>query len=143
MTDWIHSLPAINASLNALSGVWLASGYYFIRRKQISRHRFCMLAACATSIIFLACYLFYHYHAGATRFAGAGLSRPIYFSILISHTILAVVIVPMAIYSVVTGLRRRDQKHRRLSRWTFPIWMYVSITGVIVYLMLYQIYPSR
>jgi len=141
--EWIYSMPAINATLNALSGIWLACGYFFIRRKQITRHRFCMLAACTTSTIFLACYLFYHYHAGSTRFVGTGLSRPIYFSILLSHTILAVVIVPLAIYSVVTGLRRRDQKHRRVSRWTFPIWMYVSVTGVIVYLMLYQIYPSR
>lgn len=141
--EWLHSMPAINASLNALSGIWLAWGYFFIRQKRIRQHRFCMLAACTTSTLFLACYLFYHYHAGSTRFAGTGLSRPIYFSILLSHTILAVGIVPLAIYSVVTGLRRRDEKHRRVSRWTFPIWMYVSITGVIVYLMLYQIYPSR
>lgn len=102
-----------------------------------------MLSAAAVSVAFLSSYLFYHYHAGSTRFAGQGWSRPVYFSILISHTILAVVVVPLAIITLTHGLRGRFAQHRRIARWTFPIWMYVSVTGVIVYLFLYQFFPSR
>lgn len=136
-------MPALNACLNAASAVFLLFGYYFIRNKRIDAHRRCMLAACTTSVLFLISYLTYHSIAGATKFAGTGWSRPVYFSILISHTILATVVVPMAIYSVVNGLRMRVPQHRRVARWTFPIWVYVSITGVLVYFFLYHLFPSR
>jgi putative membrane protein len=138
----IEILPAVNASLNATSGICLAIGYYFIRRKNIATHRRFMLAACGASVLFLISYLVYHAFAGATRFAGTGWSRPVYFSILISHTILAIVVVPMAIASVVNGLRMRVAQHRRIARWTFPVWIYVSITGVVVYFFLYHFFPS-
>ena len=135
--------PAVNATLNGLSGVFLLLGYLCIRRKNIVVHRRFMLAACATSTLFLCSYLTYHFFAGATRFIGTGAVRTLYFSILISHTILAVVVVPLAIGSVWHGLKYRVEKHRRIARWTFPIWMYVSVTGVLVYFFLYQWFPSR
>lgn len=135
-------LPAVNATLNAISAIFLLTGFYFIRRKNIAVHRRFMLAACASSVLFLASYLTYHFFAGATKFAGTGWSRPLYFSILISHTILAIVVVPMAIASVVNGLKMRVSQHRRVARWTFPIWIYVSITGVIVYFFLYHLFPN-
>jgi putative membrane protein len=141
--NWLHSMPAINATLNGLSGVFLLIGYALIRRKRIAAHKRFMLSACGTSLLFLACYLTYHYFAGTTRFAGQGWSRPVYFTILISHTVLAVTIVPLAIISVINGLKMRVEKHRRIARWTFPLWMYVSVTGVLVYFFLYQWFPSR
>jgi len=130
--------PAINATLNASSGLLLLLGYYFIRRKNIQLHSACMIAACVTSVLFLSCYLYYHFHHGSTRFQGEGVWRVVYFSILISHTILAVVIVPMVIRSLVLGLKRQDENHRRIARKTFPLWVYVSITGVVIYVMLYR-----
>jgi uncharacterized membrane protein YozB (DUF420 family) len=141
--NWLQVMPPINATLNGLSGVFLLTGYTLIRRKRIEAHRRFMLAACVTSLLFLACYLTYHYLGGMTRFAGSGWSRPLYFSILISHTILAVIIVPLAGITVFNGLKRRIPKHRRIARWTFPMWMYVSVTGVLVYFFLYQWFPSR
>jgi len=135
--------PAVNATLNGLSGVFLLLGYLCIRRKNIVVHRRFMLAACATSTLFLCSYLTYHALAGATSFVGTGAVRTLYFSILISHTILAVVVVPLAIGSVWHGLKYRVEKHRRIARWTFPIWMYVSVTGVLVYFFLYEWFPSR
>lgn len=135
-------MPTLNASLNALSAIFILAGYYFIRRKRIDAHRRSMLAACASSVLFLVSYLIYHSLAGSTRFAGEGWSRPVYFSILLSHTILAVVVLPMVIYSVVNGLRMRVEQHRRVARYTFPVWMYVSVTGVLVYLFLYHFFPS-
>ncbi len=141
--EWVSSLPAFNATMNALSGLLLLNGYRLVRARRLLAHRRSMLAACATSTIFLASYLFYHYHAGSTRFTGTGVVRTVYFTILISHTILATVILPLAILSVVHGLRDNRPLHRKISRWTFPIWMYVSVTGVLVYFFLYQWFPSR
>jgi uncharacterized membrane protein YozB (DUF420 family) len=141
--NWLHYMPAINATLNGLSGVFLLIGYTLIRQKRIAAHKRFMLSACCSSLVFLACYLTYHYFAGATRFAGQGWSRPAYFTLLISHTILAVTIVPLAIITVINGLKMRVAKHRRIARWTFPLWMYVSVTGVLVYFFLYQWFPSR
>ena len=138
----LEVLPAVNATLNGTCAVLLLIGFYFIRRKNITVHRRFMLAACATSVLFLSSYLTYHFFAGSTKFAGTGWSRPLYFSILISHTILAVVVVPLAIASVVNGLKMRVLQHRRVARWTFPIWMYVSVTGVLVYFFLYHFFPN-
>lgn len=141
--DLLRLMPAWNATLNGLSGVWLLIAYVHIRRKNIAAHRRFMLAACATSLLFLVSYLTYHAFAGTTRFAGTGWSRPVYFTILTTHTILAVVIVPMAILSVWNGLKMRVARHRAIAKWTFPLWMYVSVTGVLVYFFLYQWFPSR
>lgn len=140
----VQYFPAINASLNALSGVFLLTAYVFIRRKQIAIHRRFMLAACTTSVLFLASYVTYHYLKGGvvTKFAGTGGWRTLYLTILTSHTILAVVIVPLAILSVYNGLKMRVPQHRRVARWTFPLWMYVSVTGVLVYFFLYHWFPS-
>jgi len=139
----MHIWPAVNATLNGLSGVFLLTAYVLIRKKKIDAHKRFMLAACTTSLLFLASYLAYHSVAGATRFAGLGWSRPVYFTLLLSHTILAVVIVPLAIISVFNGLKMRVATHRRFAKITFPLWMYVSVTGVLVYFFLYQWFPSR
>lgn len=141
----MNVLPAINASLNATSGVCLLIAYVFIKKRQIARHRRFMLAACTSSLLFLVFYVLNHYlrHGIVTRFQGAGIIRPIYFAILISHMILAVVIIPMAILSVRNGLKMRVPQHRRIARWTFPLWMYVSVTGVLVYFFLYQWFPQK
>ncbi len=136
-------MPVLNASLNGLSGVWLLLGYIQIRRKNIRTHKRFMLAACTTSALFLVSYLTYHAFVGTTRFAGQGWSRPLYFTILISHTILAALIVPLAIVTVWRGLEMRVVRHRAIAVWTFPIWMYVSVTGVLVYFFLYHWFPSR
>ncbi|HEX3577120.1 MAG TPA: DUF420 domain-containing protein [Thermoanaerobaculia bacterium] len=137
-------LPAINATLNGASGVLLLIAYVFIRKRNIAMHKRFMLAACTTSLIFLACYVLNHIlrHGVVTRFTATGWVRPLYFTILISHTILAITIVPMAILSVRNGLKMRVMQHRRIAKWTFPLWMYVSVTGVLVYFFLYQWYPS-
>lgn len=137
----ISDLSAVNAALNATSGVLLVIAYRAIRRHEIERHRRLMLAAAATSTVFLASYLVYHFHVGSVRFTGQGPVRTLYFTILISHTILAVTIVPMVLRTLYLGLKRRDEPHRRLARWTFPLWLYVSVTGVVIYVMLYQLYP--
>jgi putative membrane protein len=139
----LHAWPAINATLNGLSGVFLLIAYVHIRNKRIAQHRRFMLAACTTSLLFLVSYLAYHAIAGTTRFAGAGWSRPVYFTILLTHTVLAAVIVPLAIISVFNGLKMRVVTHRRWAKVTFPLWMYVSVTGVLVYFFLYQWFPSR
>ncbi len=139
----ITDLPAINATLNATSAVLLLLAFRAIRRLQIQRHRGLMIAAASVSAAFLACYLYYHAHVGSVRFTGQGPVRTLYFTILISHTILAVAIVPLVLRTLYLGLRRRDDRHRRIARWTFPIWLYVSVTGVVIYLMLYQLYPVR
>jgi putative membrane protein len=139
-----HYLPAINASLNAASGVLLLIAYTLIKQKKIAQHRRFMLAACFTSLAFLCCYVLNHYlrHGIVTRFKGTGAIRPVYFTLLTTHTILAIVIVPLVIWTLVNGLRMRVVQHRRIARWTFPIWMYVSVTGVLVYFFLYQWFPS-
>src|SRR5215470_11092831 len=139
----INILPTLNAILNATSGILILTGYFFIRRKKVSAHRACMIAAVCTSVLFLISYIVYHYYHGATRFPGTGLARSLYFVILVSHTILAAVIVPFVIVTLTRALRGQFNRHRRIARWTFPMWLYVSITGVVVYLMLYHIYAVR
>jgi len=134
----ISDLPAVNATLNALSSIWLTLGFFFVRQKKISAHRFCMIGALTTSALFLISYLTYHYYAGSKPFAGQGAVRAVYFTILLTHTVLAAVIVPMALITLSRALKERFDKHKRLARWTLPIWFYVSVTGVIIYFMLYQ-----
>jgi putative membrane protein len=136
------TLPHLNATLNATSGVLLVTGFMLIRRHRVAAHRACMLAALTASILFLISYLIYHAHHGTTRFAGQGFARPLYFFILTTHTSLAVVIVPFVTVTLRRALGSDFLRHRRIARWTFPLWLYVSITGVLVYLMLYQLYPA-
>ena len=136
----ISDLPTINALLNTLSGILLTIGYVLIRQRKIEAHKNCMLAAFAVSALFLASYLVYHYHAGSKTFPGQGWIRPLYFTILISHIILAFFIVPLALRTLYLAWRKRFSAHRRIAKVTFPIWMYVSITGVLIYLMLYQLH---
>ena len=133
-------LPAVNATLNATSGIFLLIGYVLIKRRRIHAHRNAMLGAFASSTLFLMSYVVYHYHAGSRAFPGAGPIRLVYFAILISHVILAIVILPLAISTLMKGLRGDYVKHKRIAKRTFPVWMYVSVTGVVVYLMLYQMY---
>jgi uncharacterized membrane protein YozB (DUF420 family) len=141
----VSFLPTFNAILNATSGILIVIGFLFIRRKRIAAHRACMIAAVICSSLFLISYLVYHvgFGAGVTRFTGTGWVRPAYYTILISHTILAVTIVPFIIVTLRRALRGEFVRHRRIARWTFPMWLYVSVTGVIVYLMLYHVYPGR
>ena len=134
--------PVINATLNGASAVLLLVGRSFIKRGRMAAHRAVMITALLTSTLFLASYLYYHYHVGSVRFQGQGWVRPLYFTILTSHTILAIVIVPMVIITLSRALRRRFDRHRAIARWTFPLWLYVSVTGVIVYFMLYQWFAS-
>jgi len=134
----IDDLPTLNAALNGTSAVLLALGYCFIRRKKVDLHKACMVSAFGTSTLFLVSYLIYHYHAGSKPFPGEGWTRPVYFTILISHVILATATVPLAILTLARALRSRFEKHRRIARWALPIWLYVSVTGVVVYLMLYR-----
>jgi putative membrane protein len=138
----VADLPSVNAALNATSAVLVVTGYVAIRAGRIGLHKTCMLAALGVSMAFLASYLYYHYHHGATGFSGPSEVRVLYFTILISHTLLAVVAAPLALITAYLGLRDRLKKHVRLARWTLPIWLYVSVTGVVVYLMLYQLYPA-
>jgi uncharacterized membrane protein YozB (DUF420 family) len=145
----IHDLPAVNASLNGLSAVFLTSGFVFIKRGNKIAHRNCMVAAFVTSIVFLACYLTYHawiavvLHQGPTRFLEPHWFRPIYLVILGTHTVLAMVIVPMILMTLWRAKTERFEAHKKIARWTWPLWMYVSVTGVVVYLLLYQIFPQK
>lgn len=141
----VDVFPPLNASLNALSGIFLVIAYRHIRRGNIAAHRRFMLSACATSVLFLVCYVTYHTIRGGvvTKFAGTGVWRTVYLTILGTHTVLAMVILPLAILSVWNGLKMRVPQHRRVARWTFPLWMYVSVTGVLVYFFLYQWFPSH
>jgi putative membrane protein len=139
----LADLPALNAVLNATSAILLSAGYRFIRRRQITAHKRCMLTACATSALFLMSYLTYHYYVGSMPFHGQGWVRPLYFTILISHTTLAATIVPLAIMTLFRAWKADFRKHARLARWTWPIWMYVSVTGVLVYFFLYHWFPSH
>ncbi|MEE9138665.1 MAG: DUF420 domain-containing protein [candidate division NC10 bacterium] len=134
----IGDLPTLNAVLNGTSAVLLAFGYLFIRRKKVNLHKACMVSAFVISTLFLVSYLIYHYHAGSKPFPGEGWTRPLYFAILISHVILATVTLPLSIVTLARGLRGRFEKHRSIARWALPIWLYVSVTGVAVYLMLYR-----
>jgi uncharacterized membrane protein YozB (DUF420 family) len=138
----ISALPAINATLNGLSAVFLGAGYVCIKKKNIPAHRACMISALTTSTLFLACYLTYHYYHGITIFRNPAWFRPVYLTILTTHTILAVVIVPMIIITLNRALRQRFDRHKSIARWTLPFWMYVSVTGVIVYWLLYQKFPQ-
>ena len=145
----IHDLPAINAALNGLSAVFLMAGFVFIRRKNRMAHRNCMVAAFVTSIVFLVCYLTYHtylaviLHQGPTRFLHPLWFRPIYLTILLTHTVLAAIIVPMILLTLYRAKKERFELHKKIARWTWPLWMYVSVTGVIVYFLLYRIFPQN
>ncbi|MBI3666769.1 MAG: DUF420 domain-containing protein [Acidobacteria bacterium] len=132
-------LPALNASLNGASAVLLAAGYRNIRRKNIAAHRACMVAAFVASTLFLISYLVYHSRAGATPFRHRGWIRPAYFTILITHVILAAAILPLALVTLRRAWREQFDRHRRIARWTLPIWLYVSVTGVVIYVMLYHL----
>lgn len=134
--------PVINATLNGTSAVLLVAGREMIRRKRVTAHRACMVAAVACSTLFLGFYLFYHYHVGSVRFQGQGWVRPVYFTILLSHTVLAVTLVPMVIVTLARALRERFDRHKAIARWTYPVWLYVSITGVVIYVMLYHLFRA-
>lgn len=142
MTD-LSIFPALNASLNGASAVLITIGRALIRRKKVRWHRACMIAAVATSTLFLASYLYYHAHVGSVRFPGRGWTRPAYFALLISHTVLAATVVPLVLLTLTAALRGRFDSHRRIARWTYPVWLYVSVTGVLVYLVLYRIYGAH
>jgi uncharacterized membrane protein YozB (DUF420 family) len=135
----ISDLPTVNATLNTISTVLLTIGFLMIRRRKTIAHRNCMIAAFVVSGLFLTSYLTYHYHAGSTPFEGTGWIRSIYFAVLIPHIILAATILPLALITLYFALRKRFAKHRRIARWTLPIWLYVSVTGIIVYWMLYHL----
>jgi putative membrane protein len=137
----VISAPALNAVLNSSSAVFLSAGYVQIRRHRIASHRAFMIAAFCCSVVFLASYVIYHLHAGVVPFTGQGWIRPVYFTLLGTHTVLAIAIVPLAIITLSRALAARFDRHRLIARWTLPIWLYVSVTGVIVYFLLYRIYP--
>jgi putative membrane protein len=139
----ISHLPAVDATLNAASALFLLLGFFFIREKNIRAHKACMLSAFATSTIFLVCYLTYHYFHGTSHFRGQGAVRSFYFVLLGSHTVLAALIVPLALVTLYRAWRKRFQQHKRIARWTLPLWLYVSVTGVLVYWMLYCLYPMQ
>jgi len=132
-------LPTLNAFLNGTSAVLLALGFYFIKKGNITAHKRAMTGAFTISCLFLISYLTYHYRFGSTRFAGDGAARTVYLGILLSHTILAAVVAPMAITTFIRALRGRFVEHRRIARYTWPVWIYVSVTGVVIYWMLYQL----
>lgn len=138
----VHDLPALNAALNSLAAVLLVAGHVLVRRGRIDRHRLCMGAALAVSALFLASYLVYHVQAGSVRFTVGGWPRAAYYAILITHVPLAAAILPLALVTATRGLRGRIAAHVRIARWTWPLWLYVSVTGVLIYLMLYQWFPS-
>ena len=142
-------LPAVNACLNGLSTILLLAGYAMIRRRRRDAHRNCMIGALISSTVFLACYLYYHYMmremqgAAHTRFLKPEWFRPIYLAILLTHLVAAVVIVPMVFLTASRAFRQRFDAHKRIARWTWPLWLYVSVTGVLIYFLLYQIFPQR
>jgi putative membrane protein len=147
--EFLQIFPHLNAALNALSGVFLMAGFYFIMNSEVRRHRAAMLSASIVSALFLISYVTHHalrsyyFGIGPTKFTGTGLSRPVYFTVLTSHTILATVIGPFVLLTLWRGLKGRFDAHKRIARLVYPVWLYVSLTGVIVYLMLYQIYPAK
>jgi uncharacterized membrane protein YozB (DUF420 family) len=142
MTDYTL-FPALNATLNGASAVLITTGHALIRRNNILMHRACMLAAVLTSSIFMVSYLYYHAHVGSVHFPGTGMARSVYFTLLISHTLLAAAVPPLVVTTLVFALREKFERHQRIARWTYPIWLYVSITGVLVYLMLYKVYGAH
>jgi uncharacterized membrane protein YozB (DUF420 family) len=135
-------LPHLNAALNALSFAFLLAGFYFIRRRRVGAHVACMSGALAVSTLFLVSYVTYHYSYGSVKFTGQGLVRPVYFAILITHVVLAAAIVPLVVATLRLALRGEYARHRRIARWTYPLWVYVSVTGVVVYVMLYRLYAN-
>ena len=145
----IHDLPAVNATLNGMSAVGLALGFVFIKRGNKIAHRNCMIAAFCTSVIFLGCYLTYHgylalvLHQGPTRFVEPAWFRPIYLTILITHTLLAAAIVPLILITLWRAKKEHFESHKKIARWTWPLWMYVSVTGVVIYFVLYQVWPAH
>jgi putative membrane protein len=139
----IYSLAPLNAILNTTATILLLAGFYFIKQRRIRAHRICMTSAVCVSAAFLTSYLIFHYEVGDILFTGRGWIRPVYFSILIPHVILAGLIVPLVLITLYFALRSRFASHRRIARWTWPLWIYVSVTGVIVYLMLYQLYTPN
>ena len=145
----VHDLPAVNATLNSLSAVFLALGFIFIKRGNQIAHRNCMISAFFASVVFLACYLTYHGYLavvlrqGPTRFLDPAWFRPVYLAILLTHTLLALVIVPMILITLWRAKTGRFEHHKKIARWTWPLWMYVSVTGVIVYLLLYRVFPQK
>ncbi len=147
--ELLNVFPHLNASLNGLGSILLISGFYFIQRRNITYHRASMIAASSISALFLISYLSHHalrtyyFGLGPTKFTGEGLARPLYFTILFSHTVLAAGVAPFVVWTLIRGLRRNFEKHKKLARLVFPIWLYVSVTGVIVYIFLYQLYPAR
>jgi putative membrane protein len=135
----VTDLATVNAGLNATAAVLIGAGFYFIRQKNIAAHKACMIAAMVVSAVFLASYLIYHYNVGSVRFTKQGWIRYVYFPLLLTHTVLAVVVLPMVLRTFFLGWKSRFTSHVRIAKWTFPVWMYVSVTGVIVYLMLYRL----
>ncbi len=135
--------PGINAALNGASALLITTARVLIQQKKIRLHRMLMIAAVVTSSLFLISYIYYHLHVRSVHFPGQGWVRPLYFTILFSHTLLAAMVVPLVLTSLSLGLRERFDRHRRISRWTFPVWLYVSVTGVVVYVMLYKIYGAH
>ena len=135
----VGDLPALNATLNATCAILLITGWVLIKRGRIRQHRAVMIAAVCTSAVFLASYLYYHAHVGSVRFTGTGVIRTVYFAVLLTHTILAAAIVPMVLVTLSRGLSGKYDRHRRIARWTMPVWLYVSVTGVVVYVMLYRL----
>jgi uncharacterized membrane protein YozB (DUF420 family) len=141
LSDWIHYLPTVNATLNATATVLLVWGYRLIKARREVAHKRVMLSAFAVSIVFLTCYLLYHYHVGSVRFQGPPAIRALYLAILLTHVLLAAAVPVLAGVTIYLGYRDRRANHRRWAKWTFPIWLYVSITGVVIYVMLYHLYP--
>jgi putative membrane protein len=138
----VHDLPALNAALNAVAATLLVTGHAFVHRGEIARHRVCMLSAFLVSVAFLASYVAYHAQAGSVRFTEPGWPRVVYFTVLATHVPLAALIVPLALVTLWRALRGQFERHARIARWTYPVWLYVSVTGVMVYLMLYHLWPS-
>jgi uncharacterized membrane protein YozB (DUF420 family) len=134
----LSDLATVNAGLNAMAAVLIGAGFYFVKRKNLHAHKVCMVAAMAVSAVFLTSYLVYHYNVGSVRFTKQGWIRAVYFPLLLTHTILAAIVLPMVLRSAYLALKGRFVQHRRIAKWTFPVWMYVSVTGVVVYLLLYH-----
>jgi putative membrane protein len=138
----VNQLPVVNATLNATAALLLVTGWVQIKRRRETAHKVLMLSAFVVSIVFLGCYLVYHYHVGSVKFTGPPAVRAVYLTILLTHVVLAAAVPVLALVTIALGLRDRRAAHRRWARWTFPIWLYVSITGVVVYVMLYHLYPA-
>lgn len=139
----VHDLPAVNATLNAVAATLLVVGYRYIRRGMVAHHRACMTSAFLVSVVFLVSYVVYHAEAGSVRFTETGWPRVVYFAILVTHIPLAALIVPLALLTMWRALRGQFDRHVRIARWTLPLWLYVSVTGVMIYLMLYRLWPSE